>query len=146
MNRVICYVDGFNLYFGLKSKGWKKYYWLDLCALTKAVLKPYQQFQHCHYFTARIRNAGGNSLDAKRQTIWLDALNTLPGLTIHYGHYLAKQQTCFQCGSQWTLHEEKMTDVNIATQMLEDAYDDRYDTAILFSGDSDLTTPIRKWR
>lgn len=25
--RVIAYIDGFNLYFGLKSKGWKRYYW-----------------------------------------------------------------------------------------------------------------------
>ena len=33
MSRVVAYVDGFNLYFGLRSKGWKKYYWLDLCAL-----------------------------------------------------------------------------------------------------------------
>lgn len=25
-----CYIDGFNLFFGLRSKGWRKYYWLDL--------------------------------------------------------------------------------------------------------------------
>ena len=29
---VICDIDGFNLYHGLRSKGWKKYYWLDLWA------------------------------------------------------------------------------------------------------------------
>ena len=26
MSRVITYVDGFNLYFGLRDKGWRKYY------------------------------------------------------------------------------------------------------------------------
>lgn len=36
-----------------------------------------------------------------------------------------------------------MTDVNIATEMLNDAFNDRYDTAMLISGDSDLVPPIR---
>jgi hypothetical protein len=36
-----------------------------------------------------------------------------------------------------------MTDVNIATQIIIDAYQDKYDTAILISGDSDLVPPIR---
>ncbi len=42
---------------------------------------------------------------------------------------------------------EKMTDVNIAIQMLNDAYKDTFDTAILVSADSDLSgvvTIIRK--
>lgn len=43
-------------------------------------------------------------------------------------------------------HEEKMTDVNIATQLLEDAFQDRFDTALLVSGDSDLTPPIQRIR
>lgn len=40
MNRVIAYIDGFNLYFGLKSKGFKKYYWLDLSALAYILQRP----------------------------------------------------------------------------------------------------------
>jgi len=36
-----------------------------------------------------------------------------------------------------------MTDVNIATQMLIDAYQDRFDMAMLISGDSDLVPPIK---
>ncbi|MBP6582540.1 MAG: NYN domain-containing protein, partial [Chromatiaceae bacterium] len=34
------------------------------------------------------------------------------------------------------------TDVNIAVQLLADAFEDRFDTALLVSGDSDLTTPV----
>lgn len=143
MNRVISYIDGFNLYFGLKSKGWRKYYWLNLVDLSAALLKPGQVLQHCHYFTARIRSSGGASQDATRQSIWLDALDTLPDLSSHYGHYLSKKQSCKRCGAQWTSHEEKMTDVNIAAQLLSDAYDDQFDTALIISADSDLTTPIR---
>ena len=36
-----------------------------------------------------------------------------------------------------------MTDVNIATHLLLDAFNDSYDTAILISGDSDLVPPVK---
>lgn len=146
MLRAISYIDGFNLYFGLRSKGWRKYYWLNLVSLTKALLKQDQVFMHCHYFTARIRTSGYQSQDAHRQSIWLDALTTQQNLTIHYGHYLPKTVKCQQCGAEWTTHEEKMTDVNIAAQLLTDAYEDRFDVALVVSGDSDLTTPINLLR
>lgn len=140
MKRVISYIDGFNLYFGLKSRGWRKYYWLDLAAMSSALLKPDQQLTHCHYFTARVTSA---SKSARRQTLWLDALATRPNLTTHLGHYLPKEQKCKTCHATWTSYEEKMTDVNIAAQLLVDGYNDRFDTALIISGDSDLTTPIR---
>lgn len=39
-----------------------------------------------------------------------------------------------------------MTDVNIAVKILGDAGDDRFDTAVIVSGDSDLTGPIEEVR
>lgn len=146
MTRVMVYVDGFNLYFGLRSKGWQKYYWLDLYALAAALLKPGQTLESVHYFTSRIRANGRNVPDMQRQTAYLEALSTRPALQTHFGHYLEKPKRCRQCGAQWMDYEEKMTDVNIAVQLLADAFDNRFDTAILISGDSDLTTPVRKLR
>lgn len=73
MNRVMVYVDGFNLYFGLRSKGWKKHYWLDLRALALALLKPGQSLVGVHYFTSRIRANGCNVTDMQRQTTYLEA-------------------------------------------------------------------------
>ncbi len=146
MQRVITYVDGFNLYFGLKDSRFKKYYWLDLPALSAALLKPGQQLVATHYFTARIRTNGRNAADAKRQTNYIDALAAQDNLTVHEGHYLEKTQRCNGCGATWKAYEEKMTDVNIAAQMLADAYEDRFDTAFIISGDSDLTTPIQQVR
>jgi len=35
-----------------------------------------------------------------------------------------------------------MTDVNIAVEMMADAFQDRLDTALLVSADSDLTAPV----
>lgn len=37
-----------------------------------------------------------------------------------------------------------MTDVNIATHVILDAYKDEYDMAMLISGDSDLVPPIKE--
>jgi len=41
------------------------------------------------------------------------------------------------------MFEEKKTDVNIACQILNDTYLDRYDLCYLVSGDSDLAPPLQ---
>lgn len=145
MQRVIAYVDGFNLYFGLKQAGFKRHYWLDVAALAASLLKPNQALVETHYFTARIRANGRNSADQKRQNDYLEALE-IQGVKCQFGHYLQKTRNCRQCNASWPDYEEKMTDVNIAIQLLCDAFDDGFDTALIISGDSDLTTPIRRVR
>jgi uncharacterized LabA/DUF88 family protein len=144
MSKVITYIDGFNLYFGLRQKRWRKYYWLNLVRLSQELLKPGQQLQAVHYFTSRIRANGHNATDMRRQLTYLEALGTLSEVQLHFGHYLDKPKECRSCGARWLDYEEKMTDVNIAVQMLADAFDDRFDTALLISADSDLTTPVRQ--
>jgi uncharacterized LabA/DUF88 family protein len=142
MHRVIVYIDGFNLYFGLKSKGLRRFYWLDLRRLAENLLRPGQRLERVRYFTARISSRSGNPGRQKRQATFLEALGTLPNFDIQYGHYLAKSRQCLSCGATWETHEEKMTDVNIAVSLLGDAQDNAFDTAIIVSGDSDLTTPV----
>lgn len=144
MRRVIGYIDGFNLYFGLKAKGWKRYYWLDPAALVRRLLHVDQQLMALHFFTARISDSRGNAADVTRQNTYLDALATIEDVHIHEGHYLEKSRECLRCGAVWPVYEEKMTDVNIAMRMLVDAYEDRFDTAMLVSADSDLVTPVRE--
>ena len=56
MERVKAYVDGFNLYHGLKTRHGRKYLWLDLQALAVRLLKPSQHLVAVEYFTARVRN------------------------------------------------------------------------------------------
>ena len=141
--RVSVYVDGFNLYYGLKSKGWRRYYWIDMRRLAENLLLPGQVLAAVRYFTARISPRPGSTSQSKRHATFLEALETRADLYIHYGHYLAKERRCPECGAEWTTHEEKMTDVNIAVELLGDAQDDAFDTAIIISGDSDLTPPVR---
>ena len=79
----------------------------------------------------------------RRQETYLQALNASGLVQLQFGHYLKKSRRCRHCNTKWVDFEEKMTDVNIATQMLSDAFDDCFDTALLVSADGDLTTPVR---
>ena len=146
MTRVITYLDGFNLYFGLRTKGWRRYYWLDPHRLGQRLLPGDHTLVHTHYFTARISASGAKPEKARRQQLYLEAVQTCPDTTLHFGHYLGKVITCRNCKATWTSYEEKMTDVNLAVQLLRDAYADTFDTAVLVSGDSDLFAPIETIR
>jgi len=53
---------------------------------------------------------------------------------------------CRNCGACWQTHEEKMTDVNMAVELVVDGFRDRYDTALLISGDSDLMSTVTRIR
>lgn len=137
--RVIVYIDGFNLYFGLRSKGWKKYYWLNLKEFSRSLLAPTQILVHTKYFTSKISKPHAKS---RRQAAFLSALDTLTDFTIYYGRYQSFLETCRNCGHTHIVDNEKKSDVNIATQLIVDAFQDHYDTAILVSADSDLVPPI----
>lgn len=142
MNRVIAYIDGFNLYFGMKEKGWRRFYWLDVRKLALNLLKSDQRLVAVRYFTSRVSSSTFDPEQAKRQGSYIEALGTLPETTLHFGHYLTKAVKCFKCGNQWLKPEEKMTDVNIAIALIDDAFRDRFDTALLISGDSDLVGAV----
>jgi hypothetical protein len=142
--RVVSYIDGFNLYFGLREAGLECYKWLNVNALSSSILHQHQPLIGTKYFTSRVTSPQAKVI---RQSAYLDALGTIPDLTVHYGKYARdKEVECSSC-RQKTLHaQEKMTDVNIAVSLLEDAYQDVFDTALLISGDSDLCPPIKAIR
>jgi len=136
---IIVYIDGFNLYFGMKQAGFDNFKWLNIRALSESLLKPEQEIVGIKYFTSRVSN---NPDKQKRQSTYIEALETV-GIKIYYGHYQRDAIECRRCNNVRANYNEKMTDVNIATQMLVDAYQDNYDMAMLLSGDSDLVPPIK---
>jgi len=142
--RAVAYIDGFNLYFGLRSKYGRKYSWLNVEQLAQSlIVDPNTQLQFVKYFTARIRN---NPSKQRRQIQYLEALETLANTQIIYGKYYFSERQCPACNHTHRFPSEKMTDVNIAVNMLVDAYEDRFDLAFLISGDSDLSGPVKEIR
>jgi hypothetical protein len=71
---------------------------------------------------------------------------TIPNLSIFYGFFLTHEVTMPLVGggyAQVIKTEEKGSDVNLATQLLVDAYHDDYEVAVIVSNDSDLLMPIQ---
>ena len=145
--RTIVYVDGFNLYYrALRSTSYR---WLNIGRLAELLL-PQHQIDLIRYFTARVSSRPDDPTQAQRQQVYLRALQTIPNLTIHYGHFLSSRKwrpLVQQPPSGPRIveiadSEEKGSDVNIATYMLLDGFENAYDLAVVISNDSDLTLPI----
>ena len=114
--RVIVYIDGFNLYYGLRSAYGVRYKWLDLQSLSESLLGPSMTLATVKYFTAVTKNTDDSR---RRQEIYLKALQAhCDKLKVYNGRFMSKPQRCRKCGEQYTSFEEKKTDVNIACQIL----------------------------
>jgi uncharacterized LabA/DUF88 family protein len=136
--RVIVYVDGFNFYFGLRNKKWRKYYWLDFVKFFDIQLKPYQELVEVNYFSAIPLNQD----KADRQDLLFSANLLNPKFKLHFGKYFKKKIWCPNCNDFIHSFEEKETDVRIATRMIYDVVKNNCDVSILVSADSDLIPPI----
>lgn len=139
LTRVNVYVDGFNLYFGLIAAQYHNYKWLDIRGMSENLLINNQQLCEVKYFTSYVRN---NQEKEKRQKTYLEAIET-KGVQLILGKYQLNREKCYSCGNSWSSPNEKMTDVNIATHLMIDAFNDCYDTALLISGDTDLVPPVK---
>jgi uncharacterized LabA/DUF88 family protein len=142
MKRLNAYVDGFNLYFGMMESGFINCKWLDIQLLSTNIKSSSHEIGQVKYFTSRISN---NPDKQKRQNVYIDALRTTP-ISITFGQFRNQPMQCNSCSNFWYDSKEKMTDVNIATAMMVDAFQDKFDVAFLISGDSDLVPPIKAIR
>lgn len=137
--RVAAYIDGFNLYFGIRQNG-RRHLWLDLEGLVQSLLKPRQQLVAVRYFTARVRN---DPPAEQRQQTYLNALAAHSSLIeIRQGRFQQKTKKCYSCRSSWYEYEEKETDVSLSVSLLEDGVNRLYDTALIVSADSDMSPAI----
>jgi uncharacterized LabA/DUF88 family protein len=140
--RIIVYVDGFNFYFGLKSKRWRKYYWLDMVKFMESFLRPHQELVAVKYFSAVQKNFE----KADRQDLFFQANKISSKFHLELGKFLQKKLVCRNCKDEIIQYEEKETDVRIATHMLNDVVQNKCDISILVSADSDLIPPIEAIR
>ena len=137
--RIIVYIDGFNFYYGLKSnKRWRKYYWLDVVKLFESFMRPNQELIAVKYFSARPDDLEQSA----RQNAFFQANMENSKFRLILGKYINKRIKCFRCGNIIHTHEEKETDVRIATQIVADAFQGNCDAAIVVSADSDMVPAI----
>lgn len=127
----------------MRARGWRRYYWLDLEKLATNLLRRHQRLVATRYFTANLIRDHSDPGKWSRQKTYLEALNARPNLTIHLGYFQPQEVYCYNCGNARQTYEEKMTDVNIAVALLNDAQDNLFDTAMIISADSDLIGPVQ---
>ena len=146
-HRTIVYIDGFNLYYGaLKGTRWK---WLNPEVLFTHLLGKQNSLLKIKYFTANLQPKASDPTAHLRQNTYLRALKThCPMVELHYGHFLRHRVALEHANPPparvevWR-NEEKGSDVNLALHLLNDAWLDAYDCAVVVSNDSDLAESLR---
>jgi hypothetical protein len=142
MKKTNIYVDGFNLYYGaLKATPYK---WLNIHKLCQLLL-PNNQIHQIKYFTALVSARPHDPGQPVRQQTYLRALETLPNVTIIKGSFLSHPvwlplATPTPSGPKTAFvlrTEEKGSDVNLATHLINDGYKK------MITNDSDLLEPMR---
>ncbi len=146
--RTWLYVDGFNLYYG--SVRATPLRWLNPVALAQQAF-PSNQIVRTKYFTAALPPSPTDMGQAVRQQVYWRALRALGHVDIIEGHFRVRQVWAPVAQPPPDMmriirHEEKGSDINLASHLLADGFAGSYDAAIVISGDSDFMTPVRMVR
>jgi uncharacterized LabA/DUF88 family protein len=146
---VAAYVDGFNLYYGMKSKYGRKHLWLDVVEMIRQ-LRPADQVVVVRYFSAIVKNepaAAQNQYDyiaamkAHNGSLLDVQLGRFKSRTIRHCRRCGQAYTC-SCGREYRSFEEKGTDVALGAMMVADAARGIADTSVLISADTDLAPAL----
>lgn len=157
--KTICYVDGFNLYYGcLKATGYK---WLDLYKLFARIINennPDAKLQQIKFFTAPIKTklASRGDVAGAAQNTYHRALNTLypEHISIFEGYFSLEEGSFLEYVNPpdktlrmkiWRL-EEKQSDVNIALEAYRDASHGLTEQVIFVTNDTDQEPTLKALR
>lgn len=138
--KSIVLVDGFNLYFGIRSLNKPDLKWVNIERLSKNFLHDGQILEKVYYCTARVKE---NTQKQKRQNKYIEALETCKRVELLFGKFKVKQSKCPQCNFPIIKYEEKMSDVNIGVQLVKAASEGDKDEVYIVSGDTDLFSAIK---
>lgn len=140
MRKVSVVVDGLNLFHALRSQNANSKL-LDVRSFSSRVInRNTEAISEITYFSAQVAHLGGEALDQQRR--YFEQLNQ-SGVRIELGEFKAKSVRCLECGSHFTKHEEKQTDVNIALKLSELARSGSVEKILLFSADTDLIPALK---
>ncbi len=157
--KTVCYVDGFNLYYGrLKATSYK---WLDLYKLFARIINennPEAELLQIKFFTAPIKTKLASHGDAAgaAQNTYHRALNALypQQIAIFEGYFSLEEGSFLEYLNPpdktrrikiWRL-EEKQTDVNIALEAYRDVARGFIEQAIFVTNDTDQEPTLKALR
>jgi len=152
--RTYIYIDGFNFYYGA-VKG-TQYKWLDFKKLFTHLLNTKNQIISIKYFTAIVTGKIDPHQPIRQKTFLRALKKHIPEISIHYGEFLSHNvfkplaypinKNLFGKPIKFAKvikTEEKGSDVNLALHLLNDAWLNLYDCAVVVSNDSDLAEALK---
>lgn len=146
--RIFCYIDGYNLYRSIRHRviqmGYPQQIWYDLVKLAQQFSGENQDVVRVYYCSAPYSHYDDNKEDIpqkikdtlRAQEVFCDYHQNLYGeeiFKVKYGYFNSNTSR-----SGKPFFTEKQTDVNLALLALDDAHNNLYDHAFIFSGDSDF--------
>ena len=166
MKRVIIFIDGSNLYHGLKETMVE--FELDFEKFANYLCGSDRQLVNLYYYNAPLKKQHGEE-EYKAQQRFFSYLKRLPNFILRLGrletrnssftlweilngfnHSLVKEivdkvgkKRLKKVKSEINWLVEKGVDVNLAVEMVALAYNNAYDVAILVSGDGDFAVAVR---
>lgn len=135
--RVAIFIDGSNLYHGLKSINNTRIDFEKFAALLVGA----RSLVRTYYFNA----PSDQAVDPKRyqdQQRFYSRLGDVPYFSVHLGRLEPRKRICPHCNKEHEVYTEKGVDVNLVVNMLSMAHQDIYDTAVLVSGDGDFASAV----
>ena len=146
--RVYVFIDGSNLYHGIKEYvGNGKPIPIDMRKFAELLTGPERRLVRILFYTAPISQQE-NKEGYRAQQKFLSTLKQTTYLDLRLGRLVKRMRTltCSHCNkkSQLSYHNEKGVDVFIASDLLVHAFDDQYDVAILVSEDGDFVPAVQE--
>ena len=139
MARAAFYIDGFNLYHALDKLEQPSLKWVNHWSLAESYLRPDDSLESVKFYTAVLTWERGKQARHKTYLVALRAM----GCDVVESRFAKVNKHCRVMNRYCSRHEEKQTDVAIATDMIADAVNDLYDTAYLVTADSDQVPTLR---
>lgn len=146
--RVYIFIDGSNLYHGIKNYvGEGIAVPIDIRKLAEMLTGGDRRLVKILFYTVPISQQDDKEAYKKQQK-FLTVLKQTTFLELRLGR-LVKRERDFECqhchkSNRIFYRNEKGVDVNVASDLLVHAFDDQYDTAILISEDGDFVPAIQE--
>jgi uncharacterized LabA/DUF88 family protein len=145
------FIDGFNMYHALDhfphapdTGRYRKYKWLCFRSLMSQFLDSESEELGCVFLFTAFPNWPGSEAKSRRHQTFVDALK-IRGVETILGEFKKKIVECKgTCCDFFEGREEKQTDVNIATSIIQKARD--CDILMLVTADSDQVPAVRLFR
>jgi uncharacterized LabA/DUF88 family protein len=140
VERVIVSIDGPNFFQRCRENLGRTD--VNLGAFASYLVGPARSLVRTYFYTSPLPS-DADPVAIQSQQRFFGALHRIPYVEVRLGRMVQRETKCQACGNVMSRYQEKGLDMRIGIDLLVGASRDLYDTAILVSGDGDLSEAVR---